>query len=332
MNRRQLISTIGKHCAVGLSGMTALSEFSLAQTAGAKQARFIVGFPAGGVVDFAIRSTAEGLSANGQALSIIENRPGASGNIAMDFVARQAADSNTFAVLSNSVLTTNPFVPQLASKAADPFKDLVPVAAIADMMLLLAVTPQVGVSTLEQFLAKAREPGQRLRVGLAGTGTPHHLSALLLERAANLDLTMVPYKGGPPMIADAAGGHLDAVFTTIPVGGPMVASGKLRWIAIVQPTTLKALPGVPSLNEVFKGQSIPSWIAVWAPAAMPNDQLDALNQQINAAVNSPAIANKLRSNGLEPLNMSRAELLKRQNDEARFMKDFLGRIKLDFQT
>lgn len=326
MDRRQVITWMAATAAAGLSSATQ------AQSSAGKQARFIVGFPAGGVVDFAIRTTAEALLANGQPLSIIENRAGASGNIALEFVARQSADSYHFAVLSNSVLTTNPFVPQLASKSVDPFKDLVPVAAIADMVLLLAVTPQLGVSTLEQFLAKAREPGQRLRVGLAGTGTPHHLSALLLERAANLDLTMVPYKGGPPMIADAAGGHLDAVFTTIPVGGPMVASGKLRWIAIVQPTALKSLPGVPSLVDVFKGQSIPSWIAVWAPASMAPETLDTMNAQLNAAINSPASAAKLRNNGLEPLNLTRADMNKRLNDEAKFMKDFLGKIKLDFQT
>jgi tripartite-type tricarboxylate transporter receptor subunit TctC len=326
MDRRQIIAWMAATAAAQLANP------AWAQSAVGKQARFIVGFPAGGVVDFAIRTTADALSANGQPLSIIENRAGASGNIALEFVARQSPESHQFAVLSNSVLTTNPFVPQLSSKAVDPFKDLVPVAAIADMVLLLAVTPQLGVTTLEQFLAKAREPGQRLRVGLAGTGTPHHLSALLLERSANLDLTMVPYKGGPPMIADAAGGHLDAVFTTIPVGGPMVASGKLRWIAVVQPNTLKNLPGVPSLVDVFKGQSIPSWVAVWAPASMAPETLDAMNALLNTAINSPATAAKLRNNGLEPLNLSRAEMNRRLNDEAKFMKDFLGKIKLDFQT
>jgi tripartite-type tricarboxylate transporter receptor subunit TctC len=125
---------------------------------------------------------------------------------------------------------------------------------------------------------------------------------------------------------------LDAVFTTIPVGGPMVASGKLRWIAVVQPNTLKNLPGVPSLVDVFKGQSIPSWIAVWAPASMAPETLDSMNALLNAAINSPATAAKLRNNGLEPLNLSRAEMNRRLNDEARFMKDFLGKIKLDFQT
>jgi len=326
MDRRQIISWMAG------GAVAPLASLAGAQGSLAKQARFIVGFPAGGVVDFAIRTTTEALVASGQPLSIIENRPGASGNIALEYVARQGVETNSFAVLSNSVLTTNPFVPQLSSKSVDPFKDLVPVAAIADMVLLLAVTPQLGVTTLEQFLAKAREPGQRLRVGLAGTGTPHHLSALLLERAANLDLIMVPYKGGPPMIADAAGGHLDAVFTTIPVGGPMVASGKLRWLAVVQANTLKSLPGVPSLVETFKGQSIPSWIAIWAPSSMPAEVLDAMNVQFNAAINSPATTAKLRNNGLEPLTLTRAEMNRRVNDEARFMKDFLAKIKLDFQT
>jgi tripartite-type tricarboxylate transporter receptor subunit TctC len=223
-------------------------------------------------------------------------------------------------------------VPQLASKSADAMKDLVPVAAVADMILVLAVSSQLGVNNLEQFLAKAKAPGQRLRIGLAGVGTPHHLAALLLERSTGIDATMVPYKGGAPMIIDAAGGHLDAVFTTIPVGGPMVAAGKLKWIAIAQPTTVKSLPGIPSLVNVYKGASIPSWIGVWAPSNTPPDVLNAMNASINATVNSSQIASKLIGNGLEPLNLSRAETATRMNEEVKFMKEFLSKIKLDFQA
>jgi tripartite-type tricarboxylate transporter receptor subunit TctC len=134
------------------------------------------------------------------------------------------------------------------------------------------------------------------------------------------------------MIADAAGGHLDAVFTTVPVGGPMVAAGKLRWIAIVQPTTIKSLPGVPSLVEVFKGATIPSWIGVWAPAGTPPDTVAAMHAGLTSAVNSPVIAAKLRDNGLEPLHLSPAQTATRIAEEMKFMKDFLGKIKLDFQT
>ena len=325
MDRRHILSGMGAAMAA------AFAPTLFAQGLAGRQTRFVVGYPAAGVADFASRTVAEGLHASGIPV-IVENRPGAAGNIALEYVARQPGDAGAFGVFANSMVSTNPFVPQLTAKTVDPSRDVVPVAAMADMILVLAASTQLGVNTLEQFLAKARAPGQRLRIGLAGVGTPHHLSALLLERTANLNLTLVPYKGGAPMIADAAGGHLDAVFTTLPVGGPMVAAGKLRWIAIVQPTTIKSLPGVPSLVEVFKGATIPSWIGVWAPAATPPETLAAMHGALTSTVNSPAIAAKLRDNGLEPLNLSRAEAATRIADEMKFMKDFLGKIKLDFQT
>lgn len=305
-------------------------QVTQAQGLGGRQTRFVVAYPAGGVADFAARSVAEGMHSSAS-IVLVENRSGAAGNIAMEYLARQPGDAGAFGVFANSIISTNPLVPQLASKSVDAFKDLVPVAAIAEMILVLAVSTQLGVNTLEQFLARARAPGQRLRIGLAGVGTPHHLAALLLERTAAIDVILVPYKGGAPMIVDAAGGHLDAVFTTIPVGGPMVAAGKLKWIAIAQPTSVKSLPGIPSLVEVYKGASIPSWIGVWAPATTPPEVLNTMHASINTTVNTPSIAAKLRNNGLEPLDLSRAETVARMSDEVKFMRDFLSKVKLDFQ-
>jgi tripartite-type tricarboxylate transporter receptor subunit TctC len=330
MDRRQSL------CAAAAASLfaTLVPGIASAQTAGPSKRplRFIVGYPAAGVADFAARTAVDGLAYGGDYAAVVENRAGAAGNIALEFVARQPANAGMFGVFANSALTTNAFIPQLQSKTVDPFKDLVPVAALADLILVMAAASHLGVSTLEQFLAKARAPGAQLRIGLAGVGTPHHLAALLLERAAGLELTLVPYKGGALMIADAAGGHLDAVITTIPVGGPMVEAGKLRWIAIAQPTTLTSLPGVPSLNEVFKGASIPSWIGVFAPAQTPPETVSAMHSALNTIVNSPSIAAKLRANGLEPLNLTLAETSTRIAEEAHFMKNFLSKIKLDFQT
>ena len=300
-------------------------------TAG-RQIRFTVGYPAGGVADFAARTVAEGMAQMTGVPTLVENRVGAGGNLAMEYLVKQPADSPMIGVFANSIVSTNPFVPQLMSRSANALKDMVPVSAIADMVLVLAVTPNLGVDNLEQFMAKARAPGQRLKIGLAGTGTPHHLAALLLERSASLDVTLVPYKGGAPMIVDVAGGHIDAVFTTIPVGAPLVASGKLRWIATAQPRSVPSLPGIPSLVGIFKGATIPSWIGAFAPASMPADTLNAFNEALNAAANSPAIAAKLTANGLEPLRLSRAETLAKVNDEVVFMKDLLGKVKVDFST
>lgn len=324
MDRRHVLTSL-------VAAITAaMAPTSYAQKWAGKQYRFVVGYPAGGVVDFAARTIADGLGQETGATFIVENKPGAASNIACEFVARQPGDAGVFGVFANSTLTTNPFVPQLSSKSVDPLKDLKTVVAFADMILVLAVTEQLGVKTLDEFLAKAKASPTPLRVGLAGIGSPHHLAALLLERSAQLNLNMVPYKGGAPMIADAAGGHLDAVFTTVPVGGPMVASGKLRWIAIAQPKTISSLPGVPSLVEVFKGSSVPSWIGIFAQASTSDEMVLSLHDSINKVVNSPAISEKLRKNGLEPLNWTIPQTNKFISDEAVFMKKFLSDFKLDF--
>ncbi len=333
MDRRQALSSLAACLAAGMTpAVWAQAQQVPAPLLAGRQFRFVVSYPAGGVVDFAARTVADGLNQSTGATVIIENRAGAAGNIATEFVARQPGDAGVFGVFSNSTLSTNPFVPQLASKNVDPYKDLVPVAAMVDMILVLAVTPQLGVSTIDEFLAKARSSAQPLRIGLAGVGSPHHLAALLLERSAALNLTLVPYKGGAPMIADAAGGHLDAVFTTVPVGGPMVASGKLRWIAIAQPTVISSLPGVPSLVNVFKGATIPSWVGVFAPSSTPNGLVVAMHDALNQVVNSPAISEKLRKNGLEPINQTLEQTGKLISDEAIFMKKFLSEFKLDFSA
>jgi tripartite-type tricarboxylate transporter receptor subunit TctC len=326
MHRRQLLAAMAGAWVAGVAPTT------YAQALVGKQLRFIVGYPAGGVADFTARTIAEGVAQEIGGSVIVENKAGAAGNIATEFVARQPGDAGVFGVFGNSTLSTNPFVPQLASKNVDPYKDLVPVATLVDMILVLAVTTQLGANTIDEFLAKARSSPQPLRVGLAGIGSAHHLSALLLEKSASLNLTMVPYKGGAPMIADAAGGHLDAVVTTIPVGGPMVAAGKLRWIGIVQPTSIPSLPGVQSLNQVLKGATVPSWFGVFGPSSTPAGVVAALHTTLNKVVNSPAISDKLRKSGLEPLTMTPSQTASFIADEAAFMKKLLSEFKLDFSA
>jgi len=332
MNRRTALTRIGIGAGLLLTGLPSILQ---AQQSSRQAPHIIVAYPAGGVADFAARSVADGLHTTaGLPPPIVENKTGAAGNIALDYLVRQSRNINAVAVFSNSLLTTNPFVPQLASATIDPLKELVPVAAIADMVLMLAASSHLGVNSLDEFLkeARSRSGSKPLRIGLAGLGTPHHLSALLLEREADLDLTLVPYRGGAPMIADAAGGHLDAVFTTIPVGGPMVQAGKMNWIAVVQDTKVPSLPSIPSLIDIFGGATIPSWIGIFARADAPDDMVQELHDAITTAVNSPDITEKLRDNGLEPLNLSLDETRQLLESEAIFMSRFLSEFKLDFSA
>jgi tripartite-type tricarboxylate transporter receptor subunit TctC len=328
MQRRHALSLLFS----GLGGL--LPDQLIAQNSilSGRTLKFLVGYPGGGVADFIARTSTDGLNALTQATTVVENRPGAAGNIALEAVAKANPESGIFGAFGNLQVTMNPHVAQLSPKGVDPMRDLVPVVALADMILLLAVTPQLGVKTFDQFLAKAKELGPGLRMGLAGIGAPHHLAALLLQKNAGLDMTLVPYKGGAPMIADAAGGHLDAVITTLPVGNAMVQAGKLHWIAVVPPTTIPSLPEVPSMSKVLKGENIPTGNTIFAPAATPVAVLNELHDAVNKLLATPAVGSKLRANGLEPTILSRAELPSRLRDEAAYMKDFLSKVKVDFST
>lgn len=294
--------------------------------------KFFVGYPAGGVADFIARTCTEGLNTLTGMQLAIENKPGAAGNLAVDAVLKASPDSGVFGAFSNLQLTLNPLVPQFALKNVDLMHDLVPVASMADLVLMLCVSSQLGVKNLDQFLNKAKDLGPNLRMGLAGIGTPHHMAALLLQKNAGLNMTLVPYKGGPPMIADAAGGHLDAVITTLPVAGPMVQLGKMNWIAIVPQTTIASLPGLPNLSSVLKGETIPTGNTIFAPLGTPNALILELSDAIRKIVMSPSVNAKLRMNGLEPTDIPRGEILTKLKEESSYMKEFLSKVKIDFST
>lgn len=326
MDRRTAVSTLAASLAA--AGLPQ----ARAQALAGRTLRFLVGYPGGGVADFIARTCTEGLGAATGSTVLVENRPGAAGNIALEAVAKAAPDAGMFGAFGNLQVTMNPTVPQLAPKGVDPMRELVPVIALADLILMLAVSSSFPARTLDQFVAKAREMGPKLRIGLAGIGTPHHLAVLLIQRSLGLEMTLVPYKGGPPMVADAAGGHLDAVVSTLPVTGPMVQAGKMAWIAVVPPTTIPSLPNVPSLGGLLKGETIPTGNTIFAPAATPPAVLAEVHDAIRTLLRSPAVDAKLRANGLEPLNVPRADLPARIRGEAAYMKDFLGKVKVDFST
>lgn len=303
-----------------------------AQSFSGRTLKFMVGYPVGGVADFITRTTTDGLGTALGANVVVENRPGAAGNIAVDAVLKATPESGTLGMFGNLQITMNPHVSQLAIKGGDPLRDLVPVIGLADMILMLAVTTPTGIKTLDQFMKQARDKGPDFRIGIAGIGAPHHLAVLLLQKNAELNMTLVPYKGGPPMMADAAGGHLDAVITTLPVGSPMVAAGKLHWVATVPATPIPSLPGLPSLSQVLKGESVPTGNGVFAPPGTPTAVAQELHNALRRQLEQSAIANKLRANGLEPLSGSRQEFAAKLQNESAYMKEFLAKVKVDFSS
>lgn len=321
MKRRSFLSAL---CATALSGRSfASAPYSFA----GKQLRFVIPYNAGGVADSSARIGLEGLqTALGSGPVICDNRPGANGNIGTEYVARQPADGTNFLVIPSSQLTTNAFVPELRIKGIDVLERFVPVAPLADTPLVLVVNANSGVKSFADLMRMAR--GSQLRFGNPGVGTPHHLAALLLEKHTGVRMIHAAYKGGAPMVADLAGQHLDAAFSSWSTAHGLVTAGKLKPLGSLQSGT--AFGGLPSLNGELGGSSVPTWIGIFAVAGTPDGAMDAVNQATRTALHSPPLAARMKDLGLVPMPMSRAETAAKLKEEARFMRSFLGKIQLDF--
>ncbi|MET4575327.1 Bug family tripartite tricarboxylate transporter substrate binding protein [Ottowia thiooxydans] len=321
MKRRDFLATLGSIAAASQSFASQPYSFS------GKQLRFCIPYNAGGVADVSGRIGLEGLQAAlGSGPVVLDNRPGANGNIGTEYVSRQPADGTNFLVIPSSQLTTNAFVPELRIKGLDVLERFVPVVPLADIPLVLMVNAESGVKSLADFTRRAKT--SELRFGNPGVGTPHHLAALLLEKHTGVRMIHVAYKGGSPMVADLAGQHLDAVFSSWSTAHGLVASGKLKPLGSLQSGA--AFNNLPSLNAELGGTSVPTWSGVFAVAGSPDSAMEAVNQATLAALRSPKLEERFKELGIVPIPMSRAECLAKLKEEARFMKTFLAQVQIDF--
>lgn len=327
-NRRVALQSLAALCAAPIPFSTsAQSAFSFA----GKQVKVVVAYAVGGVADTTTRIAVSNLASTlGAESVVVDNKPGANGNIGTEFVARQKPDGLTYLVVPSSQVTMNPLVPELRIKSLDVTTQLVPVAPLADTPLALVVNTASEITTIDQFMAKARSSG--IRLGNPSTGTPHHLAGLLLEKANKLKFVHVPYKGGAPMITDLAGGHIDACFSSISSAEELVKQGKLRWIGTIHSKGRQAWRGIPSLAPLMQDAIVPSWTGLFCPAGTPADAIRQMNAAVGAAVQTPAIAGRLGELGLDPLVMSEAQLQDMLRKETQFMREFLGSTKLEFTS
>ena len=236
-----------------------------AQTPG-RNITIVVPFtPGGNTNDILARLFAEEFKQRlGGQTVIVENKPGASGNIGAQAVATAAADGHTLLV-SGSPLTQN--VGLFKSLPYDPVKSFAPIIRLAEVSIALVVNPSVPVKTTQEFVdyLKAR-PGQ-LNYSSPGHGTPHHLTMELFKQATATNLQHVPARGSAPAVSDLVGGHVSAMFLPISVAKPLVDGGQIRMLAVASAKRLKIAPDVPTLTEQgIKGMEVPLWYGLWAPA------------------------------------------------------------------
>lgn len=272
----------------------------LAQNYPAKTIRMIVPFPPGGTTDILARVAGQKITeAFGQQV-IIDNRPGAGGNIGTELVAKAAPDGYTLLTDPGSTLTINPSL--FAKLSYDVLKDFAPVTIIAAVPNLLVVHPSLPVKSVRELitLAKAR-PGQ-LNYASTGAGQSTHLSMELFKTMAGINVVHIPYKGSSPALVDLLGGQVSLMFDNMPSSLPHVKAGKLRALAV---STLKRSPAMPQLPTVAEsglpGFEVSVWFGVLAPAGTPREIVNKLNGAIVKSLQNPDVRERLAGQGAEPI-------------------------------
>jgi tripartite-type tricarboxylate transporter receptor subunit TctC len=301
-----------------------------AQTYPTKPLRMVVPFPPGGTTDILGRVAAQKLSeALGQQV-IVDNRPGAGGNIGTELVAKSPPDGYTLLTDPGSTLTINPSL--FARLPFDPLKDFAPVTILAAVPNLLVVHPSLPVRSVKDLIALARaKPGQ-LNYASSGAGQSTHLAMELFKSMARVNMIHVAYKGSSPAITDLLGGHVLLMFDNMPSALPHAKAGKLRGIAVSTAKRSPVTPDVPTVAESgLPGFEVSVWFAVLAPAATPREIVERLNGILVKALQSPDVRERLSSQGAEPIGDTPADftaVMKRDLVKwAKVVKD--ANIKLD---
>jgi tripartite-type tricarboxylate transporter receptor subunit TctC len=277
--------------------MAAATLAQAAESYPTKPVRMVVGFAAGGANDLVARTVATKLGAALGRTVVVENRPGAGGNVATEYVARATADGYTMLLGSVSSLGMGPAL--YKSVPYDPVKDFAPITQAVTVPALFSVHPSLRVRSIKEFVALAkREPG-KIDVACPGFGSIAHLSGELFKRTADVDFLLIPYKGGAPALADVMGGQVSAMMSVISTGAPHVQSGRLIGLAVTSSKRSTALPDVPTVSESgYPGYAADGWLGFLFPAGTPSGIVTRMHKEINAAMNSPDVRTPLEKVGM----------------------------------
>ncbi|MBC5781593.1 tripartite tricarboxylate transporter substrate binding protein [Ramlibacter sp. USB13] len=311
-------TTLARRVLLAAALATALPGIALAQAFPAKPIRVIVSFAPGGAADQIARAVSEPLAqALGQPV-VVENRAGANGNIAGDFVSKQPADGYTLLMSSGGTVSINPHL--YAKMSFDPAKDLVPVASAARVLVYLQVNPaKVPVNNAKEFLAYMKANPGKLSFGSPGNGSSPHLAGEMMKSMGNVYATHIPYRGAAPAIQDLLAGQVDFMFDP-GVGLQHTKAGKLKLLAIGSPKRSPLYPDVPTMEEAgLKGFDADTWFGFYAPAGTPQPVVARLNTEINKVLRSPAFVERMNAIGAIPAPFSPQEFGARaQEDSKRF--------------
>lgn len=285
-----------------------------AQTWPTKPIRMIAPFPAGGLVDVLARAVGEELAKTLGQPVIVENRPGAGGNIGADAVAKAEPDGHTLLMTSPGIQSINQFL--YKSMPFDPEQAFAPVSLVADMPMLVVIHPKVGAKTLAELIEMARARPGKLTFGSAGVGTTGHLGLALLMHAAQIDVTHVPYRGAAPSVTDLIAGQIDGVVDNPPTVMPHIRAGTIMPLAVAARERMSVLPDVPTSAEAgLPGWEASSWFGVVAPAGTPPEIIRRLHEELAKAVRQPGMQRFTTQSGARMVATTPAEFTRLIGEE-----------------
>ncbi len=279
------------------AGAAVFSVGAQAQAYPTKPIRLVVPFTPGGVTDTSGRLIAEQLSRRLGQQVIVDNRPGASGNIGTQQVAAAEPDGHTLLLGFDGTLVINPHV--FPKVGFDTLKDFAPIGKIGDAVLILVAHPNFQAKTLKDVIALSKSQAGGLSYGTSGTGGTPHIAGELLRQRTGANLVHVPYKGGGQAMTDVLGGNIPLVYTAVAGAVSHVKSGKLHPVAVSSAQRAPSLPEVPTFIEAgLNDFDINSWVGLLAPAKTPRAIVDKLNTELNAVLNDPVVRERLLTLGI----------------------------------
>lgn len=282
------------------------SGIAAAQKFPSKPVRIVVGFGPGGGTDLAARAIGQKLTEAYGSSFIVDNRPGASGNLAGDIVAKANPDGHTM-LMANSTIA----IPSLSIKLPfDIRRDFIPLSLVALGPSVLVVHPGLPATDVKGFVALARSKPKSMSFGSGGVGNVTHLAMELFMATAGIEMLHIPYKGGAPSVVAVISGEVQSVFTSIPAALPQVNAGKMRALGVSISKRSSALPNVPTIAESLPGYYAASWYGLLLPAGVPKAVVDSLSKEIVAAMEVPAIRDGMLKQGFEPVGNKPEEFRK----------------------
>jgi tripartite-type tricarboxylate transporter receptor subunit TctC len=270
--------------AAGATALPSVSRTAMAQTYPTRPIRLIVGFPPGGPTDILARLIAQSLSERLGQQFVVENRPGAGGNLATETVVRALPDGYTLLLVAPANAINATFYDKLNFNF---IRDIAPVAGIVRVPSVMEVNLSFPAKTVPEFIAYAKANPGKLKMASAGNGSPSHLSAELFKMMAGVDMVHVPYDSGPAAHTDLLGGQVQVIFNAIPASIDYIKSGKLRALAVTTASRSEAVPDVPTVGDFVPGYESSVFFGIGAPKNTPAEIIDRLNKEINAGLADP---------------------------------------------